>query len=43
MSRRFSESQTILPDLQVFPIFSYVFGVGSVEAGVEAPASTRIC
>jgi hypothetical protein len=29
------------PDVQVFAIFSYVFGGGGGEAGAEAPASTR--
>lgn len=29
------------PDIQVFAIFSYVFGGGGGEAGAEAPASTR--
>ena len=29
------------PDVQVFAIFSYVFGGGGGEAGTEAPASTR--
>jgi hypothetical protein len=29
------------PDVQVFAIFSYVFGGGGGEAGGEAPASTR--
>jgi hypothetical protein len=29
------------PDVQVFAVFSYVFGGGGGEAGAEAPASTR--
>jgi hypothetical protein len=29
------------PDVQIFAIFSYVFGGGGGEAGAEAPASTR--
>lgn len=29
------------PDVQVFAVFSYVFGAGAGEAGAEAPASTR--
>jgi hypothetical protein len=29
------------PDVQVFAIFSYVFGGGGGETGAEAPASTR--
>jgi hypothetical protein len=29
------------PDVQVFAVFSYAFGGGGGEAGMEAPASTR--
>lgn len=29
------------PDVQLFAVFSYVFGGGGGEAGAEAPASTR--
>jgi hypothetical protein len=29
------------PEVQIFAIFSYVFGGSGGEAGMEAPASTR--